>query len=74
MHIAALKNLCMKDSKVLFLVPTRQALISALRILYSGSIHQGESLMHSMLILEPADETQPLPPGLREKCFNFIMQ
>ena len=69
-----MKNLCVKDSKVLYLVPTRQALISLLRILYSACIQEGETLMHSMLVLEPADETQELPPGLREKSFNKILQ
>ncbi len=68
-----MKNLHLKDSKVLYLVPTRQALISVLRIIYQGCIHEGESLMHSMLVLEASDENQELPIGLREKSFNKII-
>jgi hypothetical protein len=69
-----MKNLCVKDSKVLYLVPTRQALISLLRILFGGAIHENDYLMHNLLVLEPSDEPQPLPPGLREKCFSKIIQ
>jgi len=30
--------------------------------------------MQGMLVLEPSDESRPLPPGLRAKCFNSQLE
>jgi len=56
LHIAAMRVINLKKTKVMYLVPSRQALISLLRILYSGAIHEGETLKQAMLVLEPSDE------------------
>jgi len=68
LSIASMKTFCMKKSQILYLVPSRQAMVSLLRILYSRAIHEADTLMNSMLIVEPSEEAADLPAGLREKC------